>query len=56
MISINEFEKLSGVTMIINTSFNLRGEPLVNSPLDAIRSFYYSDLDELCIEKFFITK
>ena len=53
---IKEFEKISGVPLIINTSFNLRGEPLVNNPLDAIRSFYYSEIDYLCIDNFLISK
>jgi carbamoyltransferase len=45
-----------GVGACINTSFNLAGEPLVNSPSDAIRTFYSSGLDVLYLEDFLITK
>ncbi|HYP41921.1 MAG TPA: carbamoyltransferase C-terminal domain-containing protein [Chloroflexia bacterium] len=46
----------TGVPVVLNTSFNLRGEPLVCTPLDAIRTFYGSALDALVIEDFLITK
>ena len=42
--------------VLINTSFNLAGEPIVETPSDAIRTFYSSGLDVLYIEKFRITK
>lgn len=53
---INEFYKLTGVPVLINTSFNLAGEPIVNSPQDAIHTFLHSDLDVLVIEDYIIEK
>ena len=53
---IVEFEKLTGVPMVLNTSFNVRGEPIVCSPSDAIRCFYHTGLDALAIGKFLVTK
>jgi len=44
------FEEMSGVPVFMNTSFNLRGEPLVDSPTDALHTFFNSDLDCLVIE------
>ena len=44
---INAFEKLTGVPVVLNTSFNLNGEPIVNSPKDAIRTFFSCGLDIL---------
>jgi len=46
---IEKFFQLSKVPMILNTSFNLKGEPIVNSPQDAINSFSYSYMDYLAI-------
>ena len=48
---ISEFKKLSGVGIILNTSFNLAGEPLVETPEDAIKTLKNSDLDYLWFEK-----
>ena len=42
---INEFYKLTNVPVLINTSFNVRGEPIVNSPKDAIKCFLGTNLD-----------
>ncbi|MBO9202608.1 MULTISPECIES: carbamoyltransferase C-terminal domain-containing protein [Niastella] len=44
---LKEFEKLSGVPVLLNTSFNVMGEPIVESPYDAIRYFYTTGLDVL---------
>ena len=46
---IRAFEELTGVPAVINTSFNIRGEPLVCSIADAVRAFYASEMDELAI-------
>lgn len=46
---INEFKKLTGCPMIINTSFNVRGEPLVCSPEDAFKCFMGTELDMLVL-------
>jgi carbamoyltransferase len=40
----------------MNTSFNLRGEPIVCSPTDAIRTFYSSGLDALILGNFLVEK
>ncbi|HLZ70243.1 MAG TPA: carbamoyltransferase [Dehalococcoidia bacterium] len=53
---IAEFDRLSGVPVLLNTSFNLRGEPIVCSPKDAIRTFYSSGLDFLVLGDFVVTK
>ncbi|MBI2523162.1 carbamoyltransferase [Candidatus Woesearchaeota archaeon] len=53
---IQEFEKLTGVPVILNTSFNLKGEPIVLSVKDAIRTFYTSGLDALAIGNYLIEK
>jgi carbamoyltransferase len=44
---IAEFDRLTGVPAVLNTSFNVRGEPIVNSPKDALRCFFTTDLDFL---------
>ena len=44
---IEHFEAATGVPIVLNTSFNLNGEPMVDSPADAIRTFYSSGLDIL---------
>jgi len=53
---ISEFERLTGVPVIMNTSFNLRGEPIVCTPKDAIRTFYSSGLDFLVLGDFVVAK
>ena len=46
---INAFQSISGVPVVLNTSFNLKGEAIVCSPEDAVRTFYSSGLDALVI-------
>jgi carbamoyltransferase len=53
---LDEFRSLSGHPVILNTSFNIRGEPIVNSPIDAIRTFYASGLEALVIGDYVVTK
>jgi carbamoyltransferase len=53
---IKSFAKRTSVPAVLNTSFNLKGEPIVNSPFDAIRTFYTSGLDSLIIDCYLITK
>jgi len=53
---ISEFQKITGVPVILNTSFNLRGEPIVNSPEDAIDSFLKTHMDCLILENFIVEK
>ena len=53
---ISEFKKITGIGAILNTSFNLHGEPIVYSPVDAIRTFKNSGLEYLNIDNFLIQK
>jgi carbamoyltransferase len=53
---LEAFERRTGVPVLINTSFNLRGEPIVSSPADALKTFYASGIDSLAMENFLVEK
>lgn len=53
---LNEFNAISDAPVLLNTSFNVRGEPIVNSPYDAIRTFYSTGLNALVLSDFIIKK
>jgi carbamoyltransferase len=53
---ICEFEKITGVPVIINTSFNVRGEPIVCTPHDAYLCFMRTNMDELVLGPYFLDK
>jgi len=53
---IEEFRKISNIPIVLNTSFNLNGEPIVHSITDAIRTFFSCGLDVLVIGEFQIEK
>lgn len=53
---INEFKKITGVGVLVNTSFNVRGEPIVNSPEDAFKCFMNTEMDYLVIGNFLYEK
>ena len=53
---IREFGNRTGVPVVMNTSFNLRGEPIVCAPTDAIRTFFTSGMDALVIGSFVVEK
>lgn len=53
---IEELEKLTGNGVILNTSLNRRGEPMVCSPADALEMFFGSDLQYLVMEDILVTK
>lgn len=53
---IEAFERHTGVPLVLNTSFNVAGEPVVESPSDAIRTFFASGLDALAIGSFILCK
>ena len=53
---IDEFGKRTGVPVVMNTSFNLRGEAIVHTPTDAIRTFFSSGMDALILGSFLIEK
>ena len=48
---IEKLGKMTGVPVVLNTSFNIQGEPVVESPKDAIRCFFSTGLDALVIGK-----
>ncbi|MBN2303278.1 MAG: hypothetical protein JXQ72_02295 [Anaerolineae bacterium] len=51
---VTRFGEATGVPILINTSFNLRGEPIVSSPADAWKTFSNSGIDWLVLEKFLV--
>jgi carbamoyltransferase len=53
---IAAFESITGVPAVLNTSFNDHGEPIVNRPVEALRSFYSMGLDILVIEDIVVRK
>ena len=53
---ITKFAALSGVPVVLNTSFNIMGEPIVESPVDALRCFYSTGLDDLFMGNFALSK
>ena len=53
---INEFYKLSNIPVVLNTSFNVNGEPIVLTPDDALTTFYNSGLKYLFLDKYLIEK
>jgi carbamoyltransferase len=53
---IAEFEKVTGVPVLINTSFNVRGEPIVCTPADAYLCFMRTHMDELVLGPYLLTK
>ncbi|AXG71358.1 decarbamoylnovobiocin carbamoyltransferase [Kordia sp. SMS9] len=53
---INEFKKITGVGVVVNTSFNVRGEPIVCTPDDAYRCFMRTEMDYLVIGNYVYKK
>ncbi len=53
---LNDFKNISGVSVLVNTSFNVRGEPIVNSPEDAFMCFMNTEMDYLVIENYLYSK
>lgn len=53
---LSEFEKLTGVPVLLNTSFNIRGEPIVETPDDAVRCFLSTGMDYLSLGDLLISK
>jgi carbamoyltransferase len=51
-----EFERLTGCAVLVNTSFNVRGEPIVCSPADAFRCFMRTHLDYLVLGPYLLEK
>jgi carbamoyltransferase len=53
---ISEFARQTGCAVIVNTSFNVRGEPIICTPQDAYRCFMRTEMDTLVIEDFILFK
>jgi carbamoyltransferase len=53
---LSKFKEITGVPVLLNTSFNVNGEPIVNTPQEALRCFSSSNLDVLYIGNFRVTK
>jgi carbamoyltransferase len=54
--TLKAFEAITGVPVLVNTSFNVRGEPVVCSPKDALSAFFSTPLDALVIGRFLVEK
>ena len=53
---LNQFKKITDVGVLVNTSFNVRGEPIVNTPEDAFKCFMNTEMDYLVIENYLYSK
>lgn len=53
---IKAFDKITGVPVLLDTSFNISDEPIVETPLDAIRCFLKTDIDVLGLDRFILRK
>jgi carbamoyltransferase len=53
---LDAFNRLTGCPVLVNTSFNVRGEPIVCTPEDAYRCFLATDMDVIVLENFVVTK
>ena len=53
---LREFFKLTGIPLVLNTSFNLGGEPIVETPTDALNTFLSTQMDYLVLEEYVISK
>ena len=54
--TLKAFQALTGVPVLVNTSFNVRGEPVVCTPKDAMDAFFSTPLDALVIGCFLVEK
>jgi carbamoyltransferase len=53
---VTRFGEATGVPVVLNTSFNLRGDPIASSPADALRTFMSSDIDLLVLNHYIVCK
>jgi carbamoyltransferase len=53
---LKKFKAITNCPVLVNTSFNVRGEPIVNTPLDAFNCFMGTELDKLVIGNFYLDK
>ena len=53
---INSFNELTGIPVVLNTSFNIQGQPIVETPLDALSTFSGNGIDCLFLENYVFEK
>ncbi len=53
---LERFDRRTGCPVLVNTSFNVRGEPIVNTPAQAYRCFMRTNMDVLAIGNFYLEK
>ncbi len=53
---ISEFKRITGIPMVLNTSLNVKGEPIVCTPQDAIECFLKTGMDALCLGNYLVMK
>ena len=53
---LTAFNKITGCPILLNTSFNVKGQPIVNTPEQALKSFQSTNIDFLVIGDYFISK
>ena len=53
---VEKFAEATGIPVLLNTSYNLRGEPIVNTPDNALNTFVSSDIDQLVMGPFLVSK
>ena len=53
---IKKFKEKTGCPLVVNTSFNVRSEPIICTPTDAFKCFMGTDIDILCVGNYFLTK
>ena len=53
---LEEFYKLTNIPVLLNTSFNVKGQPIVNTPKQAIDTFQNTNIDVLAIEDYILEK
>lgn len=53
---ISDFYKLTGVPVVLNTSFNVKGEPIIETPQDALNCFLHTNIDYLVMGNYVVSK
>jgi len=53
---LSEFDRLTGIPMVINTSFNVKGQPIVCTPRDAVSTFFMTGMDHLILGDYVLSK
>ena len=53
---ISEFARITGIPMVINTSFNVKGQPIVCTPREAVSTFFMTGMDYLVLGDYVLSK